>query len=56
MRNSPSNSVELFDLESDLREELNIAEKHPHIVEKIQQIFEQVRVNEDRWPLLDKIE
>ena len=36
-----SNQIQLFDLEQDPKEELNLAEKHPEIVEKMSRQIEQ---------------
>lgn len=37
--------IELFDLDNDVREENNIADKHPDVVEKIRQIMESNRTS-----------
>lgn len=43
-------SVELYDLEADLGEQTNIAEKHPDIVTRIEAIMKEARTPSPQWP------
>jgi len=54
VRLAPSRPIELYDLSQDIGEEDNIADKHPRIIKRVEQILAQARTNEQRWPLNDK--
>jgi arylsulfatase A-like enzyme len=47
----PQAAVELYDLESDLGEQQNVAESHPEVVAKLTGILEASRTESPRWPL-----
>ena len=54
VRLAPSKPIELYDLESDLGEERNVADRHPRVVARMGKILAAVRTDEQRWPLNDK--
>jgi arylsulfatase A-like enzyme len=54
VRLAPSRPIELYDLSQDIGEERNIADQHPRIVRRIEQILAEARTDEQRWPLNDK--
>jgi hypothetical protein len=54
VRLAPSRAVELYNLNSDIGEENNIADRHPDIVARAKEIMDKVRTNADVWPLKDK--
>ena len=47
---NPNGPIELYNLETDIGEENNIADKHPDIVAKISRIMKEARVHNDEWP------
>jgi arylsulfatase A-like enzyme len=53
VRIAPSLPVEIYDLSNDLSEKNNIADQHPDIMEKAEQLFKSQRTDEDIWPLRD---
>jgi len=54
VRLAPSRPIELYNLVSDIGEENNIADMHPDIVTKAEEIMSTVRTAADIWPLNDK--
>jgi len=54
VRLAPSRPIELYDLESDIGEEHNVADRHPEIVVRAKRILKRVRTDEETWPLNDK--
>lgn len=53
VRLAPSQPVELYNLDTDVREEKNVASDHPEIVAKAEALFSSARDNQKRWPLKD---
>jgi arylsulfatase A-like enzyme len=51
VRNAPDAVVELYDLQADIGEEHDIAEKHPEIVARIADIMETSHVQFDEYPI-----
>jgi arylsulfatase A-like enzyme len=51
---NPNAPIELYNLDKDIAEENNIAEKHPKIVAKINETMKSARVHTDQWPLYKK--
>jgi arylsulfatase A-like enzyme len=49
---NPAAPMELYDLSSDITEKNNVAEAHPEIVKKLEQIMRQSHVANPDWPLL----
>ncbi|MFH1719697.1 MAG: sulfatase/phosphatase domain-containing protein, partial [Planctomycetota bacterium] len=56
VRPAPSRPIELYNLTSDIGEEDNVADKHPDIVAKAEEIISKARTDADIWPLKDKAE
>jgi arylsulfatase A-like enzyme len=54
VRLAPSRPISLYDLTMDIGEENNIAKNHPEVVEKVEMILNNVRTDEERWPLKDQ--
>jgi len=54
VRLAPSRPVELYNLNSDIGEENNIAGRHPDIAARATQIIEKSRTGADIWPLKDR--
>jgi arylsulfatase A-like enzyme len=54
VRLAPSKPIELYDLESDIGEQRNVADSHPDVIAQIEEILSRVRTEEDTWPLKDK--
>jgi len=54
IRRAPSRPIELYNLESDIGENNDIADAHPAIVARAKDIFDNVRTDGDVWPLKDK--
>jgi len=48
-KKDPGAPLELYNLETDLAEQNNIAPRHPDIVEKIEQIMKQARTPSQHW-------
>jgi len=48
---NPNGPIELYDLNKDIGEEKNIAEKHPDIIEKIKPLFESARTESEIFTL-----
>jgi len=51
---APSRPVELYNLNTDIGENNNIASRHPDIAAKATQIIEKSRTDADVWPLKDR--
>ena len=47
---NPNAPIELYNLQTDIGEENNIADNHPDIVAKIKKIMEKAHVKNDKWP------
>ena len=54
VRRAPSRPIELYNLESDIGEDNNIASEHPDIVAKAKEFIGRSRTDADIWPLKDK--
>jgi arylsulfatase A-like enzyme len=54
VRLAPSRPIELYDLETDIGEENNIARQHSEIVAKAGRLMARSRTNAEVWPLKDK--
>jgi arylsulfatase A-like enzyme len=54
VRVAPSRPLELYDLESDISEQHNVANSHPEIIAQVEKILAAVRTDADVWPLNDK--
>jgi arylsulfatase A-like enzyme len=54
VRLAPSRAIELYNLNSDIGEENDIANRHPDIVARAKEIMNNVRTDADVWPLKDK--
>ncbi len=51
VRKAPESLLELYNLETDLSEQNNVAAKHPGIVEKMQNVLARTRRESEHWPL-----
>ncbi len=51
VRHSPEGAIELYNLEKDIDESDNIADRHPDIVAKMQELFEKARTEHEIWRL-----
>jgi len=51
---APSRPIELYNLASDIGEENNVADMHPDVVAKAEEVMNTVRTDADIWPLNDK--
>jgi len=49
-RRNPGDPLELYDLDKDLREENNIASKHPEIVDMFEEYLKTARTGSPYWP------
>jgi hypothetical protein len=47
---NPNGPIELYNLDKDIAEKNNIAEKHPKIVAKMASTMKSARVHDDEWP------
>jgi len=47
----PDSRIELYDLKTDIGEEHNLADEHPEIVAKIENIMKSARTPSENWPL-----
>jgi len=54
VRHSPSGPIELYDLEKDIGEQINVAARHPDIVKKMDGRFRTARGPNPAWPLKDE--
>jgi arylsulfatase A-like enzyme len=54
VRLAPSRPIELYDLETDIGEQHNVADRHPEVIEAVEEILSGVRTDERRWPLNDR--
>jgi arylsulfatase A-like enzyme len=54
VRTAPSRAIELYDLKSDISEHNNVADAHPNVVARAEEILRSVRTDADLWPLMDK--
>lgn len=54
VRLAPSRPIELYDLETDLGEQRDIADRHPEVIAAMKDILGRVRTEERRWPLNDR--
>jgi len=54
VRRAPSREIELYDLETDLGEEHDVAGEHPDVIARVEKILRSVRTDADKWPLKDK--
>ena len=52
--NKPNGPIELYDLDKDIAEKNNIADKHPEIVAKIDKTMASARVHSDKWTFYKK--
>ncbi len=52
IRKGPKMAVELYDLATDLHESRNIAESHPEMVKRIEEILATARTDDPEWPVL----
>ncbi len=43
--------LQLYDLRTDLGEKENLADKHPEVVKKIEELLKTARTESDRWPI-----
>ncbi len=51
IRLAPSRAIELYDLQTDIGEQNNVADRHPELIARIREILAHVRTNEELWPL-----
>lgn len=51
LRLRPGGPIELYDLKSDPGETRNLADEHPDIVKRIEEIMATARTDSERWPL-----
>jgi len=51
---APSKPIELFDLESDIGAEQNVADQHPKVAARAKRILKRVRTDEKTWPVNEK--
>jgi len=51
---NPNAPIELYNLDTDIGEETNIAGKHPEIIAKMNKIMKQARVHNNDWPFVGK--
>ena len=51
VRKKPDGPIELYNLEKDIGEENNIADKHPDIVRRMDEIMQEARVKSNLFPL-----
>ncbi len=54
IRLAPSRAIELYDLETDIGEQHNIADRHPGVAARAREILSQARTDEQRWPLNER--
>ena len=47
--NNPNGPIELYDLDKDIAEKNNIADKHPEIVAKMNKTMKSARIHTDKW-------
>jgi len=50
---APSRPIELYNLASDIGEKNNIADMHPDVVAKAEEVMNTIRTDADIWPLND---
>jgi len=50
---NPKNPIELYDLEKDLAEKENVADKYPEIIEEMNRIMEEAHNPDSNWPLYE---
>ncbi|MHC4641769.1 MAG: arylsulfatase [Planctomycetota bacterium] len=51
IRPAPNKPLELYDIEKDLAEQNNVAEKHPDVVAKIEKYLKTARTDSPNWPI-----
>ena len=51
IRNKLGEPLELFDLAKDIGEKVNVAEKHPDVVAKVEAYLKTARTESKEWPL-----
>ncbi|MEL6896224.1 MAG: arylsulfatase, partial [Planctomycetota bacterium] len=52
LKNAPSPlSISLFDLEKDVAESNNLADKHPQVVKQVEQIMQREHAPSDLYPI-----
>ncbi|MCF7955057.1 MAG: arylsulfatase [Phycisphaerae bacterium] len=47
---NPNAPIELYNLETDIGEETDIADKHPEIIAKMNKIMKEARIHNSNWP------
>ena len=50
VQDNPDAPIELYDLEKDLKEQSNVAGKHPDIVKKMKTVFDEAHTKSDAFP------
>lgn len=54
VKTNPNGPIELYDLNTDLKESINVADKYPEIVNKIYKVMEQEHIEHPKFPLIKK--
>jgi arylsulfatase A-like enzyme len=51
VRLAPGEPLELYNLKTDVSESVNVAEKHPEVIAKIENYLKTARTDSERWPI-----
>ena len=54
VKNSPSGEIELYDLGKDISELNNVAKENPGVIDKMENLFSNARIPDERWKLKGK--
>ena len=55
VQNAPDTAIELYDLENDPSEQINLTDKYPEKIEAVKKLFKQAHQSSEFWEIKNKL-